>query len=194
VSLSPARLLLRRRRLSQRRAFQRVHPPAVLFPERFRGGCAFGAGPNMDAVSPAGFVCLGVNWSAAGGKSNIFTHDGVIMARKTKRRLDFGRLQRLGRRLCRRRTPRAATGSARQTRSGANRGPAGRQGLDRRGRVTLCNQAAGRCAHTRHARLPDLSLQTSESPASGAVTCAPARSSPTARAWFQADATSLWRA
>jgi hypothetical protein len=39
------------------------------------------------------------------------------MARKTKRRLDFGRLKRLGRRLRRRRAPRAATGSARQTRA-----------------------------------------------------------------------------
>jgi len=47
------RLLLRRLGAFAPRAFQRVYPRAVRFPESFRGGCSFGASSKLD--SPARF-------------------------------------------------------------------------------------------------------------------------------------------
>ena len=46
-------------RLTAPAAFQSVIPSAVLWPERFRGGCAFGAGSySAPPVSSAGGLCL----------------------------------------------------------------------------------------------------------------------------------------
>ena len=55
------------------RTFQRVHPPAVRFPESFRGGCSFG-GASL-ALSSTGFACLAGCARLASGGSVMGTPD-----------------------------------------------------------------------------------------------------------------------